>query len=56
MVTPERASTRMGIARASAPSRPDSKFPLLSTYNSNKQRDGPLLAPTPLNMLRGVTL
>ena len=53
-VTPARAS--MPTDTASALSRPDSKFPLLSTYSSNKQRDGPLLAPTPLNMLRGATL
>ena len=55
-MTPERASIRMVMAKASAPSRPDSKFPLLSIYSSNKQRDGPLLAPTPLNMLPGATL
>lgn len=57
MVTPGRASIRMDIAsRASAPSRLDNKFPLLSTYNSNKQRDGPLLAPIPLKVLRGPIL
>lgn len=56
MVTPGRALRRMDTARASAPSPPDSRFPLLSTYNNNKRRDDPLLAPTPLNMLRGATL
>lgn len=56
MVTPERASMRMVMARTSAPFRPGSRFRLLSTYNSNKQRAGPLLAPTPLSMPRGAIL